>query len=88
MKPMARSDGKAWIWYAMDFSEGEGKMEQLAVRFRDVETANKFKVMFDKSKEKITTPNKSSAVSVQPNGVASSTAEGASRKLFTEQDGK
>lgn len=32
---MAKSDGKAWVWYALDFSEDgdDGKMEQLALRY-------------------------------------------------------
>ncbi|CAG5117830.1 unnamed protein product, partial [Candidula unifasciata] len=33
LQPMAKSEGKAWVWYALDFSEDEGKMEQLAVRY-------------------------------------------------------
>jgi E3 SUMO-protein ligase RanBP2 len=43
LKPMAKAEGKAWVWYAMDFTDGEGKMEQLALRFRDVDTAALFK---------------------------------------------
>uniref|UniRef100_A0A4W4H9Q6 RanBD1 domain-containing protein n=1 Tax=Electrophorus electricus TaxID=8005 RepID=A0A4W4H9Q6_ELEEL len=42
---------KAWIWIAFDFAEGEGKVEQLAVRFKLQETANSFKECFDKAKD-------------------------------------
>lgn len=50
---MPRAEGKAWVWYAMDFSESEGKMEQLAIRFRDADTAAKFKLVFEDSKLKM-----------------------------------
>ncbi|GAA6096642.1 E3 SUMO-protein ligase RanBP2 isoform X1 [Tachysurus ichikawai] len=42
---------KAWIWSAFDFAEGEGKVEQLAVRFKLLETANSFKEFFEKAKD-------------------------------------
>ncbi|XP_076858216.1 E3 SUMO-protein ligase RanBP2 isoform X2 [Brachyhypopomus gauderio] len=42
---------KAWIWSAHDFAEGEGKVEQLAVRFKLQETADSFKECFDKAKD-------------------------------------
>ncbi|XP_026803097.3 RANBP2-like and GRIP domain-containing protein 5/6 isoform X2 [Pangasianodon hypophthalmus] len=42
---------KAWIWSAYDFAEGEGKVEQLAVRFKLLETANSFKEYFEKAKD-------------------------------------
>ena len=58
LKPMPISEGKAWIWYAMDFTEGDGNMEQLAVRFRDADVANNFKAVFDDSKEKMKTSSK------------------------------
>lgn len=53
LKPLPRAEGKAWVWYAMDFSESEGKMEQLAIRFRDADTAAKFKLVFEDSKLKM-----------------------------------
>ncbi|KAK7485488.1 hypothetical protein BaRGS_00023298 [Batillaria attramentaria] len=89
LKPMPRSDGKAWIWYAMDFSESEGKMEQLAIRFRDAEIANNFKQVFDESREKMRTPSKVSAASSDPNQASArytspDAAAAASRKLFTD----
>ncbi|GFN96053.1 E3 sumo-protein ligase ranbp2 [Plakobranchus ocellatus] len=51
LQPMAKTEGKAWIWYAMDFSDEEGKMEQLALRFKTAEIANQFKAVFDKCRE-------------------------------------
>ena len=66
LKPMPRSEGKAWIWYAMDFTEGDGNMEQLAVRFRDADVANNFKEVFDDSKEKMKTPSKVEAAMSDP----------------------
>jgi len=42
---------KAWIWYGPDFSEGVVVNEQLCVRFRDAETAGRFKTIVDKLKE-------------------------------------
>ncbi|BFZ00232.1 hypothetical protein BsWGS_03271 [Bradybaena similaris] len=51
LQPMAKSEGKAWVWYALDFSEDDGKMEQLAVRFRTVEIASDFKKVFDQCRD-------------------------------------
>ncbi|RVE58148.1 hypothetical protein OJAV_G00206390 [Oryzias javanicus] len=50
LEPMKGAE-KAWVWSAMDFSEdGEGKIEQLAVRFKLQQTANAFKQAFEDSK--------------------------------------
>lgn len=87
LKPMPRSDGKAWVWYAMDFSEGEGKMEQFAIRFRDVDTATKFKTVFDDSKEKMKTPSKADAKLLDPTAENSTEKSGVSRRLFQAEEG-
>ncbi|TSQ01575.1 E3 SUMO-protein ligase RanBP2 [Bagarius yarrelli] len=50
LEPMKGTE-KAWIWSACDFAEGEGKVEQLAVRFKLLETANTFKEYFEKAKD-------------------------------------
>ncbi|XP_065149173.1 E3 SUMO-protein ligase RanBP2 isoform X6 [Paramisgurnus dabryanus] len=50
LEPMKGSD-KAWIWSAFDFSEGEGKVEQLAVRFKLQETATAFKEILEEAKD-------------------------------------
>ncbi len=54
LEPMKGSD-KAWIWSAFDFAEGQGKMEQLAVRFKLQETANAFKDIFKEAKTALET---------------------------------
>merc|ERR1719394_859117 len=51
LEPMARTEGKAWTWFAMDFAEEEAKVENLAVRFKNAEIADKFKTAFEKCKE-------------------------------------
>ncbi|XP_062390632.1 ranBP2-like and GRIP domain-containing protein 3 isoform X2 [Sardina pilchardus] len=50
LEPMKGADEKAWIWSAFDFTEGEGKVEQLAVRFKLQDTAKAFKEIFDEAK--------------------------------------
>ncbi|XP_038051028.1 E3 SUMO-protein ligase RanBP2-like isoform X2 [Patiria miniata] len=44
---------KSWVWMAMDASEDEVQMEQLAVRFKTEETALEFKKAVDAAKEDI-----------------------------------
>ncbi|XP_063441481.1 E3 SUMO-protein ligase RanBP2-like [Mytilus trossulus] len=53
LKPMPKTDGKAWIWFAMDFSDGEPAMQQLAVKFKNQEIANGFKKAFDDVKVRL-----------------------------------
>ncbi|XP_052004955.1 E3 SUMO-protein ligase RanBP2 isoform X2 [Xyrauchen texanus] len=50
LEPMKGSE-KAWIWSAFDFAEGDGQVEQLAVRFKLQETANIFKEVFEEAKD-------------------------------------
>ncbi|XP_062258381.1 E3 SUMO-protein ligase RanBP2 isoform X2 [Platichthys flesus] len=50
LEPMKGSE-KAWVWSAMDFAEeGEGTIEQLAVRFKLQDSANAFKQVFEDAK--------------------------------------
>lgn len=50
LEPMKGAE-KAWVWSAVDFAEAdEGRIEQLAVRFKLQETANTFKQTFEESK--------------------------------------
>ncbi|MFT7808041.1 ranBP2-like and GRIP domain-containing protein 4 [Arapaima gigas] len=49
LEPMKGAE-KAWVWSAFDFAEGEGKVEQLAVRFKTQEIASSFKNTFDEAK--------------------------------------
>ncbi|OCT95233.1 ranBP2-like and GRIP domain-containing protein 3 isoform X2 [Xenopus laevis] len=46
LKPLTGSD-RAWMWLANDFSEGDAKLEQLAVKFKTPEQAEEFKIKFD-----------------------------------------
>ena len=51
LKPNVGSD-RSWVWYtSADYSEGEGKPEKLAIKFKTAETAGKFKQVFDELKE-------------------------------------
>ncbi|KAK9970051.1 hypothetical protein ABG768_028189 [Culter alburnus] len=49
LEPMKGAE-KAWIWSAFDFAEGQGKVEQLAVRLKLQETASTFKEVFEEAK--------------------------------------
>ena len=44
--PMAGSD-RAWAWSALDFAEGEPKMEMFALRLKDADQAAEFKKAWD-----------------------------------------
>ncbi|CAI5771997.1 SUMO-protein ligase 2-like isoform X2 [Podarcis lilfordi] len=46
LKPLSGSD-KAWMWLANDFSDGDAKLEQLAVKFKSPEQAEEFKLKFE-----------------------------------------
>ena len=48
--PMAGSD-KAFVWSAVDLSEGEEMTEKLACKFQKVEDANDFKAKFNAARE-------------------------------------
>lgn len=47
LKPMAKTEGKAWIWHAVDFADEDRKHQQLAIRFKTPELGNKFKETFE-----------------------------------------
>ncbi|KAF7670356.1 hypothetical protein LDENG_00252310 [Lucifuga dentata] len=50
LEPMKGAE-KAWVWSALDFAEeSEGKIEQLAVRFKLQDIANTFKEVFEEAK--------------------------------------
>ncbi|XP_038132309.1 E3 SUMO-protein ligase RanBP2 isoform X3 [Cyprinodon tularosa] len=50
LEPMKGAE-KAWVWSALDFAEeGDGKVEQLAVRFKTQESASTFKQVFEEAK--------------------------------------
>ncbi|KAM9343217.1 E3 SUMO-protein ligase RanBP2 isoform 2-T2 [Pholidichthys leucotaenia] len=78
LEPMKGAE-KAWVWSAMDFAEdGEGKIEQLAVRFKLQDTANMFRQVFDEAKfaqdkEELMTPVTSGVVAPQTIRASAST---------------
>ncbi|XP_050395054.1 E3 SUMO-protein ligase RanBP2 [Patella vulgata] len=55
IKPMIKSEGKALVWFAVDFSDEEEKVEQLSARFKTAEIAANFQALFEESKEKAST---------------------------------
>ncbi|XP_052061855.1 E3 SUMO-protein ligase RanBP2-like [Mytilus californianus] len=66
LKPMPKTDGKAWIWFAMDFCDDEPTMQQLAVKFKNQEIATGFKKAFDDAKVQL-----ESSVTTQKSPVSS-----------------
>lgn len=50
LAPMNNND-KAWLWAAMDGSDGEPSVEKLAIRFRTAEEATEFKGAFEAAKQ-------------------------------------
>ncbi|XP_041663368.1 E3 SUMO-protein ligase RanBP2 isoform X2 [Cheilinus undulatus] len=73
LEPMKGAE-KAWVWSALDFAEeGDGNIEQLAVRFKLQETANTFKQVFEEAKvaqekEELMTPVTSRVAIPQDSG--------------------
>lgn len=73
LEPMKGAE-KAWVWSAMDFAEApEGNIEQLAVRFKLLDTANAFKQVFEdakiaQEKEELMTPVTAGAATPQDSG--------------------
>ncbi|KAM9320026.1 E3 SUMO-protein ligase RanBP2-like [Gastrophryne carolinensis] len=49
LEPMKGAE-RAWVWTALDYSEGESKMELFAVRFKLQEVADLFKEVFEEAK--------------------------------------
>lgn len=60
LTPMSSSD-KAWVWNAMDFSDGEMKSERLAVKFKTSDIADKFRKVFESSQADLDPKNKDSS---------------------------
>lgn len=48
LEPIKASE-KAWTWSALDFADGDGSVQTLAVRFRLQETADAFKKCFEEA---------------------------------------
>ncbi|ESO96148.1 hypothetical protein LOTGIDRAFT_231853 [Lottia gigantea] len=52
IKDMPKSDGKALVWFAHDFSDEEEKVEQLSAKFKTAEIASQFQELFEESVKK------------------------------------
>lgn len=44
------TSANSWIWAAMDFADGEAKLEKFAAKFKTVEISTEFKQAFEKAK--------------------------------------
>ena len=65
LKPNAGSE-KSWVWQTMaDYSEGGASAEQLAVRFKTVDSAREFKEKFDSLKDEGKPPKEQDSVDNQ-----------------------
>lgn len=54
MSPMENST-KAFCWGGMNYAEGDGEAEQLAIRFKNDDLAKKFENMVKECQEKVVT---------------------------------
>ena len=79
LKPMATSE-TALVWSAIDFADGEGKTEQLAVKFKTAETKNDFKAAFEAAQEELR--NKKSTSPAKSSNDNGSSDKGDSTKSF------
>jgi E3 SUMO-protein ligase RanBP2 len=50
---LMNTSGKAYLWNGMNYADPEGAAEQLAVRFKNEDLAQSFKVQIDKCLEKL-----------------------------------
>ena len=53
MKPMPSSKGRALIWYAMDFADGEQNAENFSARFKSEESAKDFETAIESAKARL-----------------------------------
>jgi len=60
---------KSWVWHARDYSDGELKEELFAMRFGSIESAQKFKDVFEAAQEDV------SGKTVEKNEEADETAD-------------
>ncbi|XP_072180138.1 uncharacterized protein [Diadema setosum] len=79
MLPTLDSD-RAWVWHAMDTSDGEGVSEQLAIRFEESTTAVSFKEAFERAQEAL----RQKAGDAEQETATTSTAEGASTNMASK----
>ena len=72
LKPMATSE-TALIWFAVDYADGEGKNEQLAVKFKTADTKNDFKAAFEGAQDELKNKENTSPTKSTNNGVSCNT---------------
>ena len=63
LNPMPKTEGKAWVWHAQDFSDGDhdGTHQQFAIRFKNEKIASEFKDVFEKAIGKETSAQSASS---------------------------
>ena len=77
LKANAGSD-RSWVWHTnADISDGEAKPEQLAVKFKNAETAQEFKQRFDECKDELA----SSSAKINEENQDSESKAGSSSRL-------
>ena len=69
---MATSE-TALIWFAVDYADGEGKNEQLAVKFKTADTKNDFKAAFEGAQDELKNKENTSPTKSTNNGVSCNT---------------
>ncbi|XP_041739296.2 LOW QUALITY PROTEIN: E3 SUMO-protein ligase RanBP2-like [Coregonus clupeaformis] len=74
LKPMNTSD-QALVWTATDFSEGEGKVEQLAAKFKTAELAECFRKTFCECQSRMSQSEASALSSCQMSRVQENSRE-------------
>merc|ERR1712156_131258 len=72
LKPMATSE-TALIWFAVDYADGDGKNEQLAVKFKTADTKNDFKAAFEAAQDELKNKQNTSPTKSSNNGVSCNT---------------
>ena len=72
LKPMATSE-TALIWFAVDYADGEGKNEQLAVKFKTADTKNDFKAAFEAAQDELKNKENTSPTKSTNNGASCNT---------------
>jgi E3 SUMO-protein ligase RanBP2 len=84
--PMEKANGKAYLWYAMDFTDGEPKPEQFCVRFKTKEIADEFAKIFRESNDKMKgfkSPQKSGAQEIEVSKADTSVANSSTASDFS-----
>ena len=84
LMPMANAAGKAWIWHADDFTEGEVEHQQFAIRFKTKDIADDFKNVFEDSVKQMANYSTPTKAKVDP---SKKIAEGGSKVTKPDKKG-